>query len=585
MNIDVSEVRKNRYIILMHIMIYIAMIVYCVMDIFVNGSEHMLLNTAAIVVFGLFFIIEIVGGQIKHEENDKPAKVSKGYYIFRALAVILLAICAFNTLQEASFVIVMMLFSVETVFFLAYDETSQRIMYYMILFALYGLSTTVLGVHNYQNGTVTINGCTRDIFGVLAILFTVIALGEVLSGIWNTFIKKLLSQNRALEDLNDANDALKEHQERISKVNELLGTQKIELQAANKKINRAHDEMSVQSEISGVIAASLEKEDLLNQVTSILQLRLDIDLVAIVLEEDNTLLAPGEEPQGRQLFISTNLGDAFEKNLVKSINETDLTELLSLHKTYIQNVLSDSTKFFAYLTTGQELPSMIYLPIYKQEERLGTLVIGKNKENAFVEGRAFYENITSQLSIGIANTRLYAKMEDMAIRDGLTRIYNRRHLNELVNGYLQNAMMKHTTVSIAMFDIDKFKSVNDTYGHQCGDEVICYVAHILNRKAIQYGGIAGRYGGEEFVVAFEGRTLDESYEIIKEIHNEIKSQPVLYEDKKVEVRASAGLSNFPETCKDLGQLLNRSDTAMYYSKRTGRDRITIDDESISDEIK
>ena len=79
-------------------------------------------------------------------------------------------------------------------------------------------------------------------------------------------------------------------------------------------------------------------------------------------------------------------------------------------------------------------------------------------------------------------------------------------------------------VSLALFDIDKFKMVNDTYGHQCGDEVIRYVASLLNRGALKHGGIAGRYGGEEFVVAFFEKDLDETYHIVEDIHNQIRAR-------------------------------------------------------------
>jgi diguanylate cyclase (GGDEF)-like protein len=555
---------------------YIAVIVYTAMSVFVLGIGRVSFDIVAISCFVAFFLIELVARQ-KGGKKIQQKEIAKVYYVVRLLVDMLLYFLSSSKGEGLVFLIAMIMFAVEIIFFVSYDESQTRAICYCVFSATYGLTSIVILFYMNHSGTISLTDCVREIAGVFVVIFFVISLGEILAGIWDAFVKRLLAQNRALEDLNDANDALKEHQERINKVNEMLGVQKIELQAANKKINRAHDEMSVQSEVAAIIAASLKKEDLLNQVTKILQLRLDLDLVAVVMEEDNSLLAPGEEPKGRFLAMSTDMGEAFERNMRKSVQETDMEEILMLSKTYIQNVVTDSAKFFAYLTTGQELPSMVYLPIYKQNERLGTLVIGKNKENAFTEGRAFYENIASQLSIGISNTRLYEKMNDMAIRDGLTRIYNRRHLSDLITEYLKNAMIKRTTVSLALFDIDKFKSVNDTYGHQCGDAVICYVAHTLNRGAIKYGGIAGRYGGEEFVIAFEGKSLAEAYEIVKEIHSEIKSAPVSYEDVKVEVRASAGLANFPETCANPGELVNRADMAMYHSKKNGRDQITIDE--------
>ena len=201
-----------------------------------------------------------------------------------------------------------------------------------------------------------------------------------------------------------------------------------------------------------------------------------------------------------------------------------------------------------------------------------------------MDGRAFYENIASQLSIGFSNARLYAQMNDMAIRDGLTRIYNRRYLSDRLNVYLGEAMVKKVPVSLALFDIDKFKMVNDTYGHQCGDEVIRYVATLLNKGAISHGGMAGRYGGEEFVIAFLDKTLEETYEIVKEIHEQIKSEPVVYGDNRVEVRASAGIASYPKTCSNPSDLLTRADWAMYHSKKNGRDQITIDSDQITDKM-
>lgn len=455
---------------------------------------------------------------------------------------------------------------------------------YVIFAAGYSLVSIVLIITKIYADPKGTPGYLCELAAVVSVTFAVILIGEIMAGIWDAFVRHLLAQNRALEGLNQANDALKQHQDQISKINETLGVQKIELQTANKKINRAHDEMSVQNEISSAIVATSQKEELLKQVTKILQVRLDLDLVMVILEEDNSLLVPGEDPKGRYVALSSGLGTDFEENIRESIRRTDLNELLSMSKTYIQNTATDSIKFFKYLSAEQELSSMICLPLIHQDSRIGTILIGKKKENAFVDGRAFYENIAGQISIGISNAKLYEKMNDMAIRDGLTRIFNRRHLSELLNEYLGEAVKRKTPVSLALFDIDKFKMVNDTYGHQCGDAVIRYVATLLNRGAIRNGGIAGRYGGEEFVVAFMNKSLQETYEIVKDIHSAIKSEPVVYEDKEVLVRASVGVASFPETCSNPGELLNRADWAMYHSKKNGRDQITIDSDQIKGEM-
>ena len=131
-----------------------------------------------------------------------------------------------------------------------------------------------------------------------------------------------------------------------------------------------------------------------------------------------------------------------------------MSDMLRLIQSYIQYYVTDSVQLFTKFEGEEVLPSVVCLPIRNQEERLGTLFVGKNKENAFMDSRACYEIIASQISSGVANARLYAKMNDMAIRDGLTRIYNRRHLTELFGKYLSEAMAKKVPVSLALFDID-----------------------------------------------------------------------------------------------------------------------------------
>lgn len=124
----------------------------------------------------------------------------------------------------------------------------------------------------------------------------------------NYFEKQIFKQNRALEDLNEVNAAMKRQQEKMNVVNEKLGLQKIELQTANRRINRSHDELSVQNEISSAIASSMKEKDMISKITHIMQIRLDMDLVAVILEENADLIADGEEENGRYATVSTDLG-------------------------------------------------------------------------------------------------------------------------------------------------------------------------------------------------------------------------------------------------------------------------------------
>lgn len=584
----ITRIRKSQVLTVFHILIYVAAMLF-------STSYFFLINLMSFEIVKYIFVIVMLAVLIglaqafNHKEMsaDKAYKFGVIYYILQLGVAVTMFYWNPTEVEKNIWLVLLILFAVECVCFITltdFDKMEKRFYCYIAFTIGYGLISIIQKISMKYANEISTGDLMRGLALTLTSVFAVIILSEIMTAVIENFERKIFAQNRIVSDLNDANDALKSQQKEIEKVNEKLGTQKIQLQAANKRINRSHDEMSVQNEISSHIAASLDKDGLAAQVTKVMQVRLDLDMVAIILEEDNSLLAPGEEPQGRHVTISTGLGEEFEQAIFKSVKETDLKEILAMENTYIQNAENEAVKFFRYLTDEQQLPSMIYLPIVKQDERLGTLVIGKNRENAFMDGRAFYENIASQLSIGFSNARLYAQMNDMAIRDGLTRIYNRRYLSDKLNTYLGEAMIKKIPVSLALFDIDKFKMVNDTYGHQCGDEVIRYVATLLNKGAVSHGGIAGRYGGEEFVIAFLGKTLEETYEIVKEIHEKIKSEPVVYGDNSVEVRASAGVASYPKTCSNPSELLTRADWAMYHSKRNGRDQITIDSDKITDKM-
>ena len=581
----IKEFWKQKQVMFHHIFLDVMLLIYCIGVCFAANQE-VSIRYAVLFVYALLCIVtELVHNrhmQKKYVYSKRIIQVEKVYCFLRPALGLAYYYMAETKLEGIIFLILFLIYFFELFYSVALGKKVHRVIVYVTYICLYGIVSFVMLVVLAQDNLsrVTVEIAIRELVTISVVFVLIVVVSEMMSYMWDCFEKDIFRQNRALEDLNEVNDKMKDQQEKINRVNEKLGVQKIELQLANKKINRSHDEMSVQNELSSIIISSIEIKDMLDKIVDMMQVRLDLDVVVIVLEQDHELYVPGMEEEQRVYAISCVLGDKFKKKVIESIEHTDMSEILRMTQTYIQNNVTDSVQLFTKLEGEQELPSVVCLPIRNQEERLGTLFVGKNKENAFMDSRAFYENIASQISIGVANAHLYAKMNDMAIRDVLTRIYNRRHLTELLGKYLSEAMAKKVPVSLALFDIDKFKMVNDTYGHQCGDEVIRYVASLLNRGALKHGGIAGRYGGEEFVVAFFEKDLDETYHIVEDIHNQIRSEEVVYEGKHISVRASVGVASYPQTCANPGELLTRADWAMYHSKKNGRDQITIDSEKI-----
>ncbi|WP_125714711.1 GGDEF domain-containing protein [Companilactobacillus kedongensis] len=168
--------------------------------------------------------------------------------------------------------------------------------------------------------------------------------------------------------------------------------------------------------------------------------------------------------------------------------------------------------------------------------------------------------------------------------DELTGIRNRANFDD-VSKEVFKVYSKDLDVplTMAMFDIDHFKNFNDTYGHTAGDMVLRHVATIFEKELFKKTtrGQIFRFGGEEFVIIFRGTAPEDALKIIKEIRNDLIKDPVEYEGKKLDIRISLGVSKLQASDKNINDLFNRVDHYLYESKNQGRNRITVEDETLA----
>lgn len=577
MNEHIEKILNDKLVYYIHVAVYVFFTLLNVGTILDNDVRRLGYPLLAAILFTVLFVAMFLIETASFHSKNHFLKKNPAAFIYRVFQILLMLVFYFlmpAAIGSGACLVALILFNVELIFYISFEETYNRIFMYVI----FGVLFEALSLWQVVTGGIVYRGIDFIVSANVAILAIVI-LSELIVRTYSHFMQLVFAQNRTVENLNEANEELKEKQEEIKRVNERLGMQKIKLQAANKKVNRAHDEMSVQNEIAGAITSIRTMDELLQKVCRIMRIRLDMDVVGVLLEPDESLQIPGEKTMGRRVFLCTVFGEDYENRMESAILSGSQDEFFELSQTYIQNT-DNGNGLNKGIPQEKVLQSLIILPLTGQKELTGNLIVGNRSINIFMDNRAFYENIAAQLGIGIANMRLYEKMKHMAERDALTRIYNRGYLTNRLNEYLTEAIQKKMDVTLALFDIDKFKLVNDTYGHPCGDVVIRHVAALLNEAAVSGGGIAGRYGGEEFVIAFKGKTLGEVYEIVKSVHTRIREEEVVFEDNVIQVRVSAGISSYPETCQNPAELLTRADWAMYHSKRTGRDRITVDSEEL-----
>ena len=173
-----------------------------------------------------------------------------------------------------------------------------------------------------------------------------------------------------------------------------------------------------------------------------------------------------------------------------------------------------------------------------------------------------------------ALVRPYKRAEQYAHSDGLTGLRNRRYLETFARPEMADMIDKGTAFSISLMDIDKFKKLNDTYGHQSGDHVLVEMARILVSGLRESDSVV-RFGGEEFLILLPGASKENAMHILEKIRASIEELPFYLNGRKEKVRvtASFGLASYPDDTGDVQKLISLADERLYQAKNAGRNRI------------
>lgn len=166
------------------------------------------------------------------------------------------------------------------------------------------------------------------------------------------------------------------------------------------------------------------------------------------------------------------------------------------------------------------------------------------------------------------------ELERLSISDGLTGLYNHRHIHALLNEEFERAGRTGERLTVAMFDLDRFKSVNDTHGHQAGDRVLEQFADILRESAREIDRL-GRYGGEEFMVLLPDTSIDDAEVFVERVRREVARHPFnIGRSEPLRMTTSAGIATYPhERINSPETLVRVADEALYAAKTSGRNLV------------
>ncbi len=179
------------------------------------------------------------------------------------------------------------------------------------------------------------------------------------------------------------------------------------------------------------------------------------------------------------------------------------------------------------------------------------------------------------LPAGEIETLYYGNLGDAANIDSMTGIYNKGFLLQAIEVEFKRHKALHSDFSVVFFDLDHFKKINDTYGHDAGDYVLKEITRLISTSGLRPKDVFGRYGGEEFVVLMGNANSEQGREQSEKIRKLVEEHLFIYDQKRIPVTVSMGVAQLDAQTESAQTLLRTADKALYSAKSGGRNRVVV----------
>ncbi len=326
------------------------------------------------------------------------------------------------------------------------------------------------------------------------------------------------------------------------------------------------EEAETLRQVSLVVAGLLDEREAIRKILELLGHVVACDTAVVVLKEGaDTLRVVGEHQWKKNPSM---LGMEF--------SIFGITPYAEVARRIEPRLVPDAIARYPHLSRDERssyIRSWLGVPLIAHDDVLGVIAVHSMLPNYFTQSNLrLLSAFGSHVSVAIANARLYEEAQRLAITDPLTQLFNRRYFFQIASLEFRRAVRHRTPLSVLMIDIDRFKRVNDTYGHQVGDVTLQKVAAAC-KHSIREIDILARYGGEEFVVLLPDTDARGARRVAQRLHETVGGHPVQAGKHEIAVTVSVGGAVMTADTGELDVLIGRADQALYRAKQAGRNRV------------
>ncbi|WP_294400960.1 sensor domain-containing diguanylate cyclase [uncultured Clostridium sp.] len=314
----------------------------------------------------------------------------------------------------------------------------------------------------------------------------------------------------------------------------------------NIKLEKSIDALSNIVEISKYVNAYFCDDNLFGMINDMILGILGVNYSTIFILEDGDLNIKASNIEHMKLNLTS----------IELMNISNEREFILNSESSIKQIGNGKV----------DIHSIMGIPIILRTKFIGYILVEHKMYNFMTtELKVFLTSISNQIAIIIENSFLYRELENSTKTDALMKIYNRKYFFDFIEKVVEKNYKKK--FAVVMIDIDNFKKVNDTYGHQFGDEVLKNTAKVIS-KWKDKDDILARYGGEELIMYIpDFQNNDSVLNKVEVIRNELENSKVNFEGICKNITASFGIAFYPEESTDINKLIKLADDLLYESKK------------------